>query len=373
MRIGVNALYLIPGAVGGTEVYLRSLLAALAEIDHENTYVIFTNQETGRDLVPNQPNFEWAPAPVRAVFRPFRILWEQFGLPLSLLEHRIDVLFNPGFTAPVLASCEQVTVFHDLQHMRHPEYFRWFDLPFWRLFLYLSAMRSRHLIAVSKATRSDLLAYYRLRPSKVRVVQHGVDPQMFEVGRRRSSVNLEPYLLCVSTLHAHKNLNRLVSAFRRFLELAPDFRLILAGCRGFYAAELERQVRALGLEHAVEITGWVERQKLYELFERAWGFVYPSSFEGFGMPVTEALAAGVPTACSAIEPLVTLSGQAALHFDPDDEDALFEALVRLSMDEPLRRRLSAAGPARAARYSWTEAARKTLDTLLDRKENSTAQ
>lgn len=372
MRIGINALYLIPGAVGGTEVYLRSLLAALAEIDRENTYVIFTNQETGGDLVPNQPNFEWAPAPVRAVFRPFRILWEQFLLPLSLLEHRIDVLLNPGFTGPVLAPCEQVTVFHDLQHKRHPEYFRWFELPFWRLFLYLSAMRSRHLIAVSRATRSDLLAYYRLRPSKVRVVRHGVDPQMFEIGRRRNGKNLERYLLCVSTLHAHKNLNRLVSAFRRLHNLKPDFRLILAGCRGFYADELERQVKALGLEQAVEITGWVERRKLYELFERAWAFVYPSSFEGFGMPVTEALAAGVPTACSAIEPLISLSGQAALHFDPDDEDALFEALLRLSTDEELRRWLSAKGPVQAAQYSWKEAARKTLDVLLDRTKDSTA-
>src|SRR5438477_6501482 len=124
-RIGVNALYLIPGGVGGTEIYLRNLLRAFAEFDNHNEYVVFTNRETGADLVPKQSNFEWAPQPVRASFRPARILWEQIGLPLAVRNRCIDVLFNPGFTCPTLSACPNVTVFHDLQHKRHPEHFRW--------------------------------------------------------------------------------------------------------------------------------------------------------------------------------------------------------------------------------------------------------
>jgi hypothetical protein len=135
LRIGVNALYLIPGGVGGTEIYLRGLLAGLAEIDAVNRYFIFTNRETGPDLVPQRPNFQRLPQPVRAVSRPARILWEQAALPLAAVRHSLDVMLNPGFTAPVFCPCPQVTVFHDLQHKRHPEYFRWFDLPFWRLML----------------------------------------------------------------------------------------------------------------------------------------------------------------------------------------------------------------------------------------------
>src|SRR5262252_7342561 len=104
-RIGVNALYLIPGGVGGTEIYLRELLAALARIDSNNEYFIFTNRETGADLVPGQPNFFWKPQAVRATFRPARILWEQAVLPF----YRVDVMFNPGFTAPLLSPCPQVT------------------------------------------------------------------------------------------------------------------------------------------------------------------------------------------------------------------------------------------------------------------------
>ncbi|HMC61962.1 MAG TPA: hypothetical protein VKJ01_22400, partial [Candidatus Solibacter sp.] len=119
-RIGVNALYLIPGGVGGTEIYLRALLAALAEVDSANRYFVFTNRETGPDLVPSAANFTCVPQPVRAVGRPARLLWEQTALPLAALRLQLDVLLNPGFTAPLWSPCPQVTVFHDLQHKRHP-------------------------------------------------------------------------------------------------------------------------------------------------------------------------------------------------------------------------------------------------------------
>ncbi len=111
--------------------------------------------------MPDQPNFIHAPQGVRATIRPLRLLWEQFVLPFGLSNHRIDVLLNPGFTTPVIAACKLVTVFHDLQHKRHPEYFRWFDLPFWQLFLSLAATRSQALLADSVATRDDLLKYYQ--------------------------------------------------------------------------------------------------------------------------------------------------------------------------------------------------------------------
>src|ERR1700680_1320866 len=108
LRIGVNALYLIPGGVGGTEIYLRNLLQALASIDGRNEYVVFTNRETERDLVPQQSNFTHAPQPVHASSRPARILWEQAALPFAVRRHRLDVLFNPGFTAPLLCRCPMV-------------------------------------------------------------------------------------------------------------------------------------------------------------------------------------------------------------------------------------------------------------------------
>jgi glycosyltransferase involved in cell wall biosynthesis len=362
LRIGVNALYLVPGGVGGTEIYLRNLLRVLGEIDRTNEYFLFTNRETGIALGPEQPNFHVVEQAVRAVSRPARIVWEQTVLPLAVAARRVDVLLNPGFTGPLLGGCPQVTVFHDLQHKRHPEHFRWFDLPFWRFLLFWSAHLSRIVIADSEATGADLDRFYRLPPRKVRIVPLGVDPRFFAIAGARQT---EPLLLSVSTLHPHKNLDRLLRAFAVFHSRRPEFRLVIAGLRGFDSANLERLRDALGLADTVEFTGWIPREELYGLYARARAFLYPSTFEGFGLPVLEALATGVPTACSAIEPLASTAGDAALQFDPDDESAMADAMERLALDERLREQLSTKGPERASRFSWETTARLTLEALRD--------
>jgi len=347
LRIGVNALYLIPGGVGGTEIYLRNLLAALAEIDAVNQYVVFTNRETGAGLVPQRANFIHAPQAVTARFRPGRILWEQVVLPFEARKHRLDVLFNPGFTAPLICGCPMVTVFHDLQHKRHPEYFRWFDLPFWNFFLWASVRRSRGLIAVSEATRDDLQRYYGV---SARVIQHGVERQFFEIAKKRAP---KDYLLCASTSHPHKNLVALLRAYEQAAGLPY---LVITGVRGFAARQVEA---AAG--NSVKITGWIPREELYELFRRARGFIYPSTFEGFGMPVLEAMAAGVPVACSDIPPLREIAGSTVHYFDPADQTAIRSALELLAAGKlPTE-----AAQQRASEFTWEKTARETLDYLTE--------
>ncbi|MBV9505181.1 MAG: glycosyltransferase family 4 protein [Acidobacteriia bacterium] len=362
LRIGINALYLIPGGVGGTEIYLRGILNALAEIDPQNRYFVFTNLETDVGLVPKAPNFEHVPQRVRAVIRPARLLWEQTVLPLHAAGLKLDVLLNPGFTAPLFCACPQVTVFHDLQHKRHPEYFRWFDLPFWNFFLFWSAHVSRLLLADSEATAVDLRRFYRLPESRIRVVRLGVDEAFFSIGARRSP---EPFLLTVSTLHPHKNLDGLLRAFAIFRRTHPQFRLVVCGIHGFFSGPLHALRESLGLAEAVEFPGWIPREDLHERYARAWAFIYPTLFEGFGLPVVEALAAGIPTACSAIEPVAGIAGQAALQFDPHDCGALVAAMTEITDNPETRARLAAAGPPRAAHFSWKATAEATLDTLRE--------
>ncbi|HEV2199787.1 MAG TPA: glycosyltransferase family 1 protein [Bryobacteraceae bacterium] len=356
-RIGVNALYLIPGGVGGTEIYLRELLAALAAIDSGNEYFVFTNLETGQDLTPKRANFQWKPQAVHAKFRPARMAWEQTILPLEASRFKLDVLFNPGFTSPILAPCPCVTVFHDLQHKRHPEYFRWFDLPFWRFFLWASVQRAARIVAVSEATRADLLYFYRVPELRIHVVHHGVDPALLDLHRERP----ERFVLCVSTLHPHKNIDRLIRAYAREKR---DYSLALAGMRGFHAEAIDRLIDELGVRDRVTLTGWISRPELYDLYDRALACIYPSTFEGFGMPVLEAMAAGVPVACSDTPPLREVAGDTALYFDPLDEDALASALTRIAYDGPLRAKLSRIGRERARGFAWERAARQTLDVLL---------
>lgn len=345
IRIGINALYLIPGGVGGTEIYLRNLLAGFAAIDAENQYVVFTNRETGADLVPDRPNFACAPQPVRASFRPARIAWEQLALPWEVRKHRLNVLFNPGFTAPLVCGCPMVTVFHDLQHKRHPEHFRRLDLPFWNFLVWAAAKRSRGAIAVSAATHDDLQRYYGIESE---VIHHGVEREFFEIAQHREP---KDYLLCASTSHAHKNLTRLLRVHAQ-MKNAP--KLILTGVRGLVAKE----VAALAGD-AVQILGWVPRERLYELYRCALGMVYPSTFEGFGMPVLEAMAACVPVACSDIPPLREIARSTVHFFDPLSDREMRDAILLLVSGKISPE----AAQKRAAQFTWEKTARATLAYL----------
>ena len=365
LRIGVNALYMIPGAVGGTEVYLRSLLDGLAAIDSRNEYFVYVNTETAGDPLVTSPRFHVIECNVRARFRPWRILWEQTGLPRLLLRERIDVLLNPGFTAPALFAGPSVTVFHDLQHKRHPEFFRWFDLPFWNLLLWMSAMRSTALIAVSQATADDLALYYPGTAGRTVVIHHGVDPEFFRIGERRRAgpASTDHYILTVSTLHPHKNLDRLLEAFRAFRDAHPEFRMVIAGLKGFAVEQLENRREELGLADSVRFTGWIPRAELYELFDKATAYVAPSQFEGFGMPVLEALAAGIPCACSSIRPFDEVAGSAAARFDPRSVTEITAAMELAAFDQTFRLHAEVAGPERARKFDWSETARLTLREL----------
>jgi glycosyltransferase involved in cell wall biosynthesis len=286
-----------------------------------------------------------------------RILWEQTRLPLQVSRLKLDVLLNPGFTAPLVTSCPCVTVFHDLQHKRHPEYFRWFDLPPWRFFLWAAAHRARRIIAVTEATRADLLHFYRIPAERIHVVHHGADPALLDLRRDR----VERFVLCVSTLHPHKNIERLIRAHAREKR---DFKLVLAGMRGFHAETIERLIDQLGVRDQVTLTGWISRANLYDLYDRALACVYPSTFEGFGMPALEALAAGAPLLCSDIPPLREVAAECALFFNPLDEDALAQGLTRIVSDEPLRANLTRKGRERARTFTWERTARETLKVLL---------
>jgi glycosyltransferase involved in cell wall biosynthesis len=367
--IGINALFLIPGGVGGTEIYLRFLLRSLSRIDKTNDYVVFLNRETGSDLVPASPRFRGIRCAVRASFRPARILFEQTRLPRMLARHDIDVLLNPGFTAPLFARCPQVTVFHDLQHKIHPEFFRVRDLPFWNMLLAGSAACSRRLIAVSDNTARDLAQRLPRAKGKIAAVPHGVDPAFFEIAKERrehrgSARPTRPFILVVSTLHPHKNLERAVEAFRHFRTAHPEYRLVVAGLKGFAARGLQEQVRSLGLQEHIEFTGWIPRSDLYSLFAAASALLAPSLFEGFGLPLVEALAAGIPSACSAIPPFREIAGEIAYMFDPSSTDAIREALEMVTQNEDFRARAMVEGPQRASGFDWDKTAEATLRELI---------
>jgi glycosyltransferase involved in cell wall biosynthesis len=222
--------------------------------------------------------------------------------------------------------------------------------------------RSRILVADSAATRDDLQRFYNVAGQDIVVAPLGVEPAFYEIGKEAARAP-EPLFLCVSTLHPHKNLDNLLRAFAAFCADFPQWRLIMTGVRGFHTEQVEATIAQLGLQTAVQLTGWIPRAELYDLFRRATGMIYPSTFEGFGLPVVEAMAAGLPLACSNIEPLHSIVAGAALEFAPEDVQEMTTAMRQLSSDTGLRDTLATKGRARAAHFTWEETARATLSAI----------
>ena len=351
---------MLPGSVGGTEIYLRHLIDAWTQSSLPHEILLFINRESA-DTFSDSRGLQVVVCPVRAVRRPERILWEQFRLPAYCRQYRVDVLFNAGFTAPSVSGCPSVTVFHDLQHALHPEWFRWWDRIPWNLLLGLSARVSTKILCVSAQTRKDFLKHYLRAPEDVAVVEHGVDEQFRQLQWEPDTVR--PYVFCSATTHPHKNFQRLLHAFSVFRQQAPKYRLEITGVHGFSTKTIKEQIAALGLKDCVRLNGWLPREEFYRLCRGSTASIYPTLFEGFGMPVLESLAGGIPTACSDIEPLRTIAGSAVLRFNPHSVDAITSALRRICLDAELRRYLHDAGPIQAAPYSWTRTAAETLALL----------
>jgi glycosyltransferase involved in cell wall biosynthesis len=374
LRIGVNALYLIPGGVGGTEIYLRNLLAALARIDHRNQYFLFTNRETGADLCPQAGNFEVVPGAVPARMRPVRLVWEQLVLPVQAARLDVDVMFSPGFTSPLLCRAAGVTVIHDLQHRKQPENFGALERRAWDFSVWGSARRSRRIVTVSESSRHDIIEAYGVSPERVRVVQHGVEAEFFGLaGNKRYDKQLLReagvpecrYLLSVSTVHPHKNWQRLLEAYAHLVGEGRREHLVIAGLAGKAWQEVKERLLDAELAERVHLLGWQPREVLLTLFRFAEGLVFPSTFEGFGMPVLEAMAAGIPVVCSDIPPLREIADGAAHFFDPSSSPAMTDALREMFADKALREQFVERGLEKATQFTWTRAAEQTLAVLLD--------
>ncbi len=266
------------------------------------------------------------------------------------------MLFNPGLTSPLLTPCPNVVVIHDLQHLRHPEYFGFAENLALRIMSRIAVHRSRKVISVSKSTTLDLIQRYGIPPERIETIYHGVNPAFFDLQRTDS----ERLILCVAANRKHKNLGRLL---RAFAALEKGYRLVLVGLRGPDSEALESLIAELGLTESVLLAGWVPDEELLAYYSRAHALVYPSLFEGFGLPVLEGLACGVPVACSDIPPLREVGGDSVLYFNPEDQESLTLALNRICSDAALRSELSRKGRLRAAGFTWTKAAEATLAIL----------
>jgi glycosyltransferase involved in cell wall biosynthesis len=294
-----------------------------------------------------------------------RLLWEQCLQPLELRRVRPDLLHGLAFALPLAYAGPAVVTVYDLSFLAVPEKFPAAQRLYLRTITRHACRRARRVIAISESTRSDVARWLGIAPARIDVAYPGVDgrfrpwpPAEVEIFRRRQG--LPPhFVLYLGTLEPRKNLGTLLQAFARLRAARPDVHLVVAGAKGWLYADLFRQVEALGLAAVVHFPGFVPADDLPLWYNAAAVFAYPSSFEGFGMPVVEALACGRPVVTSNVSSLPEAAGAAALTVPPQDADALAEALGRALAAGA---EVGARGPAQAARFTWEATAARTVES-----------
>jgi glycosyltransferase involved in cell wall biosynthesis len=367
MRIGINALYLLPGKVGGTESYLRKLLAALQRLDGDDEFVLYTNRENAGTF-PLGGRVREVPIAVRAESRPARILAEQTRLPWHVRRDRLDVLHSPGNTAPLVLSCPSVTTLHDVGYHLFPEDWSMAGLVANRILLPPMNRRAARVITISESSKREIVEVLGIAADKISVVYHGVDGNVADASAaERASVRARfgldgDFLLAVSGTHPHKNLDGLLRVYARLAKRRAPPPLVIVGVRGTHQArveELARQARG----GRVVLTGWLSDVELGALYRTARLMVFVSLYEGFGLPPLEAMSVGLPVVSSNTTSLPEVVGDGGLLVDPRDDDALVAGLERLLDDDALRDELRERGLAQALRFTWSETARQTLRLL----------
>jgi glycosyltransferase involved in cell wall biosynthesis len=359
VRVGLNLLHLVPSETGGSEIYARRLVPALLAEAADLRLTLFAGREAAHALraEPWANSVDLVELPVWARSRARRVLAEQIVLPRAARRARLDLLHNLFTTAPVRRAVPQVTTVLDLIYKHYPETHAGLLGVGLSLLVPMAVRSSRRLVALSEAGKRDLVELLGVAPERIDVtplgpgLPNGVEPVAEAELRERFSLGDAPLLLTVSAKRPHKNLERLVDAVGRVQGAV----LVAPG----YATPFEDALRARASDR-VRLTGWVDDATLEGLYRAATAFVFPSLAEGFGLPVLDALMRGVPVACSGTSSLPEVGGEAALYFDPEDVDAITNALSRVLRDADLRERLRRAGPERARRFTWERTARATV-------------
>ena len=372
-RIGVNLLWLVPGEVGGSEEYTVGLLRALSCQDRDGLdIVLYVNRsfvEVHRDLCASFPT---RVAPVSGASRPLRVVTESTWLAWRTRRDRCAVVHHAGGTMPVLRTAPGIVTLHDLQPLTHPERFG----PVKRRWLTWVAPRSlraaRAVVCLSDFTGDDAVARAGVERSKVRIVPCGVDDPGVAVDeelRARVLARLDlvdrPFVLYPAITYPHKNHVTLVAAFAALAADRPTLRLVLTGGASSAEAMVGAAVEAHGLSGVVVRTGRIPEAELDVLYRSAMVMAFPSRYEGFGLPVLEAMARGCPVVASDVGGLPLVAGDAAVLVDPLDVAGWSSALASVLDDTSRRSVLVRRGLDRARTFSWPASASALLDVYRE--------
>jgi glycosyltransferase involved in cell wall biosynthesis len=347
--------------------YAQELLLALATADRQNEYVVFYNNPAAARVEPSLERFPKITTPLS--YKPWRLsaLLAHFTrIPQDPLLPGVDLFHATDHLLPYFRRIKSVFTLHDLIFLFHPETHKSLNRWFLTLMMPRFLRAADAVIAVSECTKRDAIRFYRIPEEKITVIYEGVNPRFRPaspeaIAAVRARYGLpERFILYVGTIEPRKNLTTLLEAFHHLLA-TYDLRLVIVGKKGWLYERFFRRLRELGLEGQVIFTGYVPDEDLPAIYSAADLFVFPSLYEGFGLPVLEAMACGAPVVCSNTSSLPEVAGDAALLVDPTDARALTGAMEQVLTNERLWATLRAKGMERARGFTWEKAAYRTWE------------
>jgi glycosyltransferase involved in cell wall biosynthesis len=362
VRIAIDVRKLRDYGIG---TYVRNLLRHLSRIDSSTDYVLICRHEDCGSVEELGENFRAVPEPSR----PYSFS-EQLRIPLDLRRDGIDLFHAPHYVLPALVPCRSVVTIHDCIHLRFPQYLpNRFAYAYARSSLWVATHRSNRVLTVSEASKRDILRYFSVPEAKIDVIYNAIDerfgepPTADEVLRVRERYQLnDPFILYAGNIKPHKNLERLIEAFHAMRKGELEHvKLLIIGDEISKYATLRRAVHKFKLHKHVRFFGFVPDRTLAVLYRLARVFVFPSLYEGFGLPPLEAMASGTPVITSNVSSLPEVVGDAALLIDPYDCSAIAEAMRRVLTEPALREDLRERGLRRVQEFSWDRSVRRVRE------------
>lgn len=373
MIVGIDASRANKTYKTGTEWYSYHLIQELKKITDQRDQFVLYSREKLRDDLGNLPS-GWQS---RVLGWPPRKLWTLLRLSLEMWQRPPEVLFVPAHTMPLVHPKKVVTTCHDVAFMRLPQAYDWPALKYHEFAIKFAVRHATKIIVVSEFTKQELMEFFRVSPDRIAVVPNGYDSDRYKLIEDGAAVaavlakyNLSrPYLLYAGRLESKKNTPGLVGAFNilkkdsRFLVQNSQLKLVLVGQPGVGFEKVTEAIVENDLSGEAIMPGWIGAEDLPYLMAGASAFVFPSFYEGFGIPVLEAMACGTPVVCSGIPALREVAGEAAYRVDPYSVENIAEGINQVLTDEHLREDLKIRGLDRARQFSWEKCARETWKVL----------
>ena len=352
----------------GMGVYVSGLISHLGKIDKENEYFVIVHKGKKADFIPRQQNFIVWETSISYENHFRRDIWEQVYLPWKLHKHRIDVYHGPSYVLPIFAKNKMVLTIYDMTLFATHDWYNPISRFRVQKLLRASAKKAHKIIAGSENSKRDIIEILRVPEEKVRVIYIGVNDMYKPIDDQHELDSIKArygitgrFVLHVGSLNPRKNIPRLIDAYGRLpAEILEEYQLVIAGKRSWKSEGIFAKVKQSGLEDRVIFTGFVEDDDLPLLMNAADLLVFPSLYEGFGIPPLEAMACGTPVVASNASSIPEVVGDAALLFDPYNIEEMADAMYRALTDEQLRNELRRKGFERVKLFSWEKAARETL-------------